>query len=304
MALSDNIKGLMECVVKNDLIKAKKYIKVIADNEKSEKNKSFCEMINNNLQKPPLIELPSNLKGILNIEDVSMNFNDKRYYLNDNEKTIFEKISSTVEVNKQLTEMGIRYVNSTLLYGKSGTGKTSFGKFVAHKLNIPFAYLNFAQCIAGYLGETSKNIENAFEYVKRTKCVFMIDEIDAIGRKRSEKSDMGEMKRIVIGLMQAFDKLCNDVIVIGATNRIEAIDEALARRFTTKHEVSELTTNQTLEMIIMILNDLNIQYDESDIKMYSKNHCIQSDISNDITGAIVKMLKNKSKTITLYEVQK
>lgn len=297
MGLNENVKNLIRSVVDNDLSKAKTYANIIVTNETSASNQSFVKTIKNKLEtQHSFIELPYDLKGILKMEDVSTTFNENRYYLTDREKKIFEQIEMANNTNKKLTEMGIRYLNSTLLYGESGTGKTTFGKYVAYKLGLPFAYLNFSQCITSLMGGTSKNIEKVFDYVAKQKCVLMLDEVDAIGIKRG-KEDLGEMSRIVIGLMQSFDLLENDVIVIGATNRKDMIDEALIRRFSIIHEVKELNNNNAYNLIINYLDDLKIGYDDDDVLEYVENHHKQSEIVKDIIKNIVKMINNNSREI-------
>ena len=296
MPLNENIKDLIRSVADNDLQKAKVYANIIVSNEKSNNNQNFCRIIKAKLESQHnFIELPFDLKEILKMEDVS-NFNENRYFLSDREREIFNQISIAQNTNNKLSEMGLRYVNATLLYGESGTGKTTFGKYVAYKLGLPFAYLNFSNCINSYLGATSKNISKVFDYISKQKCVFMIDEIDAIGIKRG-KEDLGEMSRIVISLMQAFDLLENDIIVIAATNRKDMIDEALLRRFSIKHEVKTLNEYETRFLIEMFLQDLRIEYNKENIEKYSKINNKQNEIVNDVIKAIIKMLNDKSKFI-------
>lgn len=292
MGLNKNVKGLIRSVADNNLQEAKKYAEIIISNETAISNQYFCKTIKNRLEtQHNFIELPYDIKGILKMEDVS-NFNENRYYLTDREKDIFTQIAMAKNTNEKLSEMRIKYLNTTLLYGESGTGKTTFGKYVAYKLGMPFAYLNFAQCISSYLGATSKNIEKVFDYISKQKCVLMLDEIDAIGIKRG-KEDLGEMSRIVIGLMQSFDLLENDLIIIGATNRRDMIDEALIRRFTIQHEVTILNNNEAYDLIIKYLEDLKINYNDGNIKEYAKTHHKQSEIIKDIVKGIVKMINNE-----------
>lgn len=295
MALNKNIKNLIRSVVNNDLSKAKFYIKVILENENAACNKSFCDYMRKELEtQPNFIELPYDIRGILKMEDVSNSFNKNRYFITDREKRIFKQIDMTNNTNKKLKQLGIRYLNTTLLYGETGTGKTTFGKYVAYKLGLPFAYLNFSQCITSLLGGTSKNIDKVFEYVSKQKCVLMLDEIDAIGIKRG-KEDLGEMSRVVISLMQSFDLLDNEIIVIGATNRKDMIDEALIRRFSIIHEVKTLNPEEVQTLITNYMKDVNIEFDEINIKEYSIYHNKQSEIVKDIVKGIVKMLNDKTK---------
>lgn len=294
MALNKNVKNLIRSVADNALQEAKIYAKIIVDNETAASNQYFCKTIKNKIEtQPSFIELPFDIRGILKMEDVSNTFNENRYYLTDQESKVFNLISMAKITNERLTEMKIRFLNATLLYGESGTGKTTFGKYVAYKLGLPFAYLNFSQCISSYLGSTSKNIEKVFDYISKQKCVLMLDEIDAIGIKRG-KEDLGEMSRIVIGLMQAFDLLENDVIVIGATNRKDMIDEALIRRFSTIHEVKTLNKHESFHLIKKYLDDLKIKYNEENILSYVETHNKQSVIINDIIKSIVVMLNTNN----------
>lgn len=294
MALNENVKNLIRSVVNNDLSKAKSYVKVILENENAASNKYFCDYMKKELEtQPNFIELPYDIKGILKMEDVSTSFNENRYFITDREEKIFKQINMINNTNKKLKQLGIRYLNTTLLYGETGTGKTTFGKYVAYKLGLPFAYLNFSQCINSLLGETSKNINKVFEYVSKQKCVLMLDEIDAIGIKRG-KGDLGEMARVVISLMQSFDLLENEVIVMGATNRKDMIDEALIRRFSIIHEVKKLNPAEVQTLIINYMNDINVKFDITNIIQYSSNHSKQSEIVKDIVKGIVKMLNNET----------
>lgn len=302
MSLNDNVKNLIKSVADNDLSKAKVYAKIIISNETAASNQYFCKTIKNKLEtQHNFIELPFDIRGILKMEDVSISFNENRYYLTDREKDIYNKIFMAKNTNNKLSEMRIRYLNTTLLYGESGTGKTTFGKYVAYKLKMPFAYLNFSQCISSFLGQTSKNIEKVFDYVAKQKCVLLLDEIDAIGIKRG-KEDLGEMSRIVIGLMQAFDLLENDIIVIGATNRKDMIDEALIRRFSIQHEVKILNNNEAYNLVDKFLKDLEIEYNYKNILSYVETHHKQSEIIKDIIKSIVKMLNDNTEFTMINDI--
>ena len=155
-------------------------------------------------------------------------------------------------------------------------------------MGIPFAYLNFSRVVDSYLGSTQKNISKVFDHVKQQKCVFMIDEIDAIGMRRRDSKEVGEMSRIVISLMQNLDTLTSDVVLLGATNRLDIIDEALLRRFTTKHEVKRPSKQERYEMASKFLADVDFDYnDEWLIGIYERDNT-QAGLMNELVEALVE----------------
>lgn len=298
MGLNNDVKELIRNVINNDLEKAKEYSKIILSSETSQKHKYFCQKMLDKLEsQPKFLELPYNMQNLIRVEDLT-NFNEKRYFLSERERNIFEQISMMKKNNEKLSNMGLKYLNSTMLYGESGTGKTTFGKYVAYKLKMPFVYVNFSYCIDSHLGETSKNINKIFDYVTNQKCVLLLDEIDAIGIKRG-KEDLGEMARITISLIQNLDRVENDLIIIGATNRIDMIDDALLRRFAIQHKIEKLESSEVGAFIAKILDDLEIGCNVNNIDEYSKKHFKQSEIIADITKGIVKMLNNDEQIVYL-----
>jgi ATP-dependent 26S proteasome regulatory subunit len=292
MGLTDNQQRLIRAVSENDIQSAKKCAIACLTEDTTSKNHMFCKRYKSILENTSnnMIELPPDLKGLLCVEDVSLSFRDGRYYLSDREKAVYENIVRMKRVNERLMEMGIPYMNSTLLYGESGTGKTTFGRYIAFKTGLPFCYMNFSNLVDSYMGSTSKNISKAFSYAISNPCVFMLDEIDCISIRRLDTSSSGgtggEMARITITLMQEFDKLPNDVIVIGATNRKDRIDEALLRRFSVKHEVEVLDEAGKIGMVRKYLHDINMNLTALEIMdMVSKNKN-QSMLLNDLIRTI------------------
>lgn len=288
--MNDLDRRLIESVCRNDLQSAKKIVKIILEQDKTQKNRMFVNryltMLNNSAMN--FMELPADLKNLLIMEDVSVSFNENRYYLSNREGEVVKKILKLNKASQRLAEIGVNYINSTILYGESGTGKTTFGRYIAYKMGIPFAYLNFSRVVDSYLGSTQKNISKVFDHVKQQKCVFMIDEIDAIGMRRRDSKEVGEMSRIVISLMQNLDTLTSDVVLLGATNRLDIIDEALLRRFTTKHEVKRPSKQERYEMASKFLADVDFDYnDEWLIGIYERDNT-QAGLMNELVEALVE----------------
>lgn len=288
--MNDLERRLIESVCRNDLQSAKEIAKIILEQDKTQKNRMFVNryltMLNNSAMN--FMELPADLKNLLIMEDVSVSFNENRYYLSNRESKVVEKILKLNKASQRLAEIGVNYINSTILYGESGTGKTTLGRYMAYKMGIPFAYLNFSRVVDSYLGSTQKNISKVFDHVKQQKCVFMIDEIDAIGMRRRDSKEVGEMSRIVISLMQNLDTLTSDVVLLGATNRLDIIDEALMRRFTTKHEVKRLNEQERYEMASKFLDDVDFDYDDDWLIGICERDNTQAGLMNELVEALVE----------------
>lgn len=148
MGLTENQKRLIKAVAGKDLPAARKCALACVSEDTTAKNKSFCTSYHKLLSNSPeFIQLPFNVSTFLIAEDVSKTFKISRYFLSDREREAYENIVRMNFIAPKLLEMDIPYMNTTLLYGESGTGKTTFAKYVAFKLNLPFYYLNFSYLI-------------------------------------------------------------------------------------------------------------------------------------------------------------
>lgn len=233
----------------------------------------------------PQVKVPFHLQNMLETDSIE-NFRDDRFYLSSRESKILDSILSCEKVSNKMRELGIRFLNSTLLVGESGVGKTMFVKYLAKKLDLPFIYVNFSYLIDCKLGQTSSNLRDVFRYANSNKCVLMLDEIDCIAttRKGGDGPDR-EFSNITITLLQELDKLNGDVIVVAATNVENIIDKAVKRRFVNIHRVEYLSSNENEQLIKQYLSTLDniLKLDDKTI----------SKIANDFTGKSQSSLINK-----------
>ncbi|AFK23338.1 CDC48 family AAA ATPase [Pyrococcus sp. ST04] len=158
---------------------------------------------------------------------------------------VIEKIREMIELPLKHPELfeklGIEPPKGVLLYGPPGTGKTLLAKAVANEANAYFIAINGPEIMSKYYGESEERLREVFkEAEENAPAIIFIDEIDAIAPKRSEVTGEVE-KRVVAQLLALMDGLKSrgKVIVIGATNRPDAIDPALRRpgRFDREIEV-------------------------------------------------------------------
>lgn len=162
--------------------------------------------------------------------------------LSDEIKKIREMVEIPLKRPEIFERLGIEPPKGVLLHGPPGTGKTLLAKAVATETEANFILLNGPEIMSKFYGESEKKIRDIFEEAEKTApAIIFIDELDAIAPKREDVS--GEVERRVVSqILTMMDGLKSrgKVIVIGATNRINAIDPALRRpgRFDREIEIS------------------------------------------------------------------
>ena len=139
--------------------------------------------------------------------------------------------------------------NRILFYGPSGCGKTLASYVLAGELEKMMYVINLGAIVSSKLGETSKNLTKIFRKASSEECIIFLDEFDSLGKIRDYNQDHGEMKRVVNTILQLFDYLPQDSIVIAATNQLPMIDEALLRRFDLRVNLDLPDKKQVSELI-------------------------------------------------------
>jgi transitional endoplasmic reticulum ATPase len=141
-----------------------------------------------------------------------------------------EMIELPLSEPELFTRLGIDPPKGVLLYGPPGTGKTLIARAVAHEVDAYFDTISGPEIVSKYKGESEERLRKAFETAsERAPSILFIDEIDSIAGSRDDEADMEN--RVVAQLLTLLDGLekREEVIVIGATNRVETIDQALRR---------------------------------------------------------------------------
>ena len=156
---------------------------------------------------------------------------------------------------KRFIKAGITPPNGMLLYGPPGVGKTYIARWISAQLNLPLITLDLATSISSYLGRSGQNLRNIFDYAKSRPSVLLLDEIDAIAKKRDDAADLGELKRLVNVLLKEIENYPYTGIIIGATNHPELLDKAIWRRFDRELEIEMPEFPQRKELLIRHLED-------------------------------------------------
>lgn len=145
-----------------------------------------------------------------------------------------EILSQLIEERRQterLASMGLTPTRSAIFVGPPGVGKTLTARWLAAQLGVPLYVLDLAAVMSSLLGRSGSNLRAAIDFAKRSSCVLLLDEIDAIAKRRSDETDVGELKRLVTVIMQEVDEWPATGLLLAATNHPELIDPALWRRF-------------------------------------------------------------------------
>lgn len=260
MAISKHEQDMIRALAMSDYRRARLAARAVLAGDNSKKNEWFREKYAPLLEdrdSVPLAErVPSHIRTFVVVEDPSESFIAARHWLSEREAAVVARASTMRTVAHEMKALDVRYVNSTLLYGKSGTGKTELGRRIAYELGLPFVYLNFSTIVQSYMGQTAGNIHAVFDFVRSEPVVFMLDELDCIGLSRKGAAGTGadgELQRVTISLMQEMDRLENDVVLLAATNRLDNIDPALRRRFTAEHEVLPLQNSTEVGALLSII---------------------------------------------------
>ena len=183
--------------------------------------------------------------------------------LNEQVREIREVIELPLKNPELFKRVGVKAPKGVLLYGPPGTGKTLLAKIVAATLDSNFLKIVASAIIDKYIGESPRMIREMFAYAKNHQpCIIFIDEVDAIGVKRSSGNDGNdrEVQRTLMELlnqMDGFDEL-GQVKLIMATNRPDILDPALLRPGRLDRKIEIPLPNEVARLDIMRIHSSKI----------------------------------------------
>jgi transitional endoplasmic reticulum ATPase len=218
--------------------------------------------------------------------------------LGDAVERVREMIELPLRHPELFKRLGVEAPKGVLLHGPPGTGKTLLAKAVANETNSNFYTIGGPEIMSKYHGESEERLRNVFEQAeKNAPSIIFIDEIDSIAPKREEVTGEVE-RRIVAQLLSAMDGMTSrgKVVVIAATNRVDAIDPALRRpgRFDREIEIGVPNRDGRLEVLQIHTRGMPIDKDVNLEKL--------ADISHGFVGADLQALAKEAAMRALRRV--
>ena len=287
----------------------------IIKNKKNTKNTKNISTKNNFLQSanpvfnlsntnPTLLQTPKDKDSSLNLMEIidpSISFDD--LILSEKMKKTIGQIIEETKKSVLLEKAGIHPTKRILFYGPPGCGKTVMGFALAKALGKKVAYVRLDSLFSSYLGQTSTNLRKIFDAVKNGEYALFLDEFDSIGKKRDDSQEVGELKRIVITLLQNLDLLPPDILVIAATNHQHLLDPAVWRRFDVAIAVDEPTSEYRQVFIEKMLQEykdcLEIDYP----RLLKFTEGMSTSRLKDLVNQVIKiyLLSDKTNKITMED---
>lgn len=207
---------------------------------------------------------------------------------------------SLLQKNDKLNDIHVKTPKGILFSGRPGTGKTLLAKAMAGEAGVPFIYLNTSNVIEMYVGVGAKTIRACFKKAREmAPCVVFLDEIDAIGGGRGANiTKSSEDTQTLLALLQEMDGFSGSdgILIIGATNVPDSLDEALRR-------------SGRFDREIMIQPPRNASVRQQMLEHYTRHYKLGKDVDLssfakqlvDMTGADIANICNEAAVMNIME---
>jgi transitional endoplasmic reticulum ATPase len=221
----------------------------------------ITETTNIELRKKPVQGYEKATRGVTTYEDIGG--------LGDEIMRVREMIEMPMKHPELFAHLNIEPPKGVILYGPPGTGKTLIAKAVANESGASFHYIAGPEIVGKFYGESEERLRKIFEEATQdAPSVIFIDEIDSIAPKRENVTGEVE-RRVVAQLLTLLDGMeeRGQVVVIGATNRVDAIDPALRRpgRFDREIHIGVPDTKDRYEILQIHTRGMPIEKDEEPV---------------------------------------
>lgn len=228
----------------------------------------------------------------------------------EEEKGELKEIVDFLKRPEKYTRMGARVPKGVLLYGKPGTGKTLIAKAIAGEADVPFISMSGSEFIEMFAGLGASRVRKLFEKARKlAPCIVFIDEIDAIGSRRTSNSGAEtENNQTLNQLLVEMDGFGSEetIIVLAATNRPEMLDKALLRpgRFDRQITIPNPDLKGRLEILKIhskdkkLSDDVNLESIAEDTAGFTG-----AELENILNESAIVATKNKHEEIENDDIE-
>ncbi len=228
----------------------------------------------------------------------------------DEEKNELVEIVDFLKKPKAYLDMGAKIPRGILLYGKPGTGKTLIAKAIAGEAGVPFISMSGSEFVEMFAGLGASRVRKLFEKAKKmAPCIVFIDEIDAIGSRRTANSGgESENNQTLNQLLVEMDGFASTetVIVLAATNRPEMLDKALLRpgRFDRQVTIPAPDLNGREEILKLHASKMKID-DDVDFKEIAGDTAgfTGAELANVLNEAAIIATRTKHKKVNKQDIE-
>ncbi len=219
----------------------------------------------------------------------------------DEAKIQIKDLLHIIKNSKDYKDIGARLPKGILLEGEPGVGKTMLVKALASECKLPLILAYSSNFCDTYVGVGSKRVKQLFDAArKNSPCIIFLDEIDAIGVKRSYDASGGNNERMttlnaILQEMDGFNEL-NDILIIAATNKVNVLDSALTRsgRFDRKITVIKPDLKTRDDLFNHYLSKVKCKDNKKLSKEFAK-------LTPGMTGADISNIVNESALISVRD---